>query len=219
MVIQFVSIKCPECGADLSIDKSREHAFCSYCGAKVIVHNDNEHIYRNIDEARLKEAETDRIIKLRQLELAEKANVSNKALIIGWLSATAILLLIGIIGMSIDNEGMGICMMLAMNVGLWGGIFIFAKEKNNKRVLAGSNEAVITRAMTGYIGKNHTSLEMLFRGAGFSNVTAVSLGDLNLFTQVKSGQVESITINGISDFEEGDIFPKTANVLITYHSR
>ena len=32
----LVSLKCPECGAELDIDDSREYAFCSYCGSKVM---------------------------------------------------------------------------------------------------------------------------------------------------------------------------------------
>ncbi len=73
MSVQFVSVKCPECGALLNIEEGRSQAFCSYCGTKILVHNDNEKIYRHIDEAGIKQAETDRIIRLRQMELEEKA--------------------------------------------------------------------------------------------------------------------------------------------------
>lgn len=31
----FVSLKCPSCGADITLDDSREFGFCSYCGTKV----------------------------------------------------------------------------------------------------------------------------------------------------------------------------------------
>ncbi|WP_155829314.1 zinc ribbon domain-containing protein [Butyrivibrio sp. AD3002] len=219
MGIQFLSVKCPECGANLSIENGRESAFCSYCGAKVIVNNENEHIYRNIDEARIKEAETDRLIKLKQLEMEEKESVSRKVLIIVWLIATAILLLLGIIGMSINNSGMGLCIILAMNVGGWGALFLFANKKNNRRIIAGANEAVISSAMADNSNKNYSSIAILFRGAGFSNVTVVPLHDLNVFNQMKNGQVESVTIDGNSEFEEGDVFSKNANVLITYHCR
>ena len=51
MSVQFVSVKCPECGALLNIEEGRSQAFCSYCGTKILVHNDNEKIYRHIDEA------------------------------------------------------------------------------------------------------------------------------------------------------------------------
>ena len=37
-----------------------------------MVQNDNEYIFRNIDEAGIKQAETDRIVRLKQMEIAEK---------------------------------------------------------------------------------------------------------------------------------------------------
>lgn len=69
MAIKLVSVKCPDCGQTLSIEENRTQAFCTYCGAKVLIHNENEHIFRNINEAGLKQAETDRLVKLKELEL------------------------------------------------------------------------------------------------------------------------------------------------------
>ena len=133
MAIQFITIKCPECGAVLSIDNAREVAFCTYCGAKVIIHNENEHIYRNIDEARIREAETNREIKLKQLEMEERNIASKKTLIVVWIIAVAILTFISLIGISFGKEEMGyLCLGIAMNAGIWGGIFIFGKS-NEKR--------------------------------------------------------------------------------------
>ena len=54
MSVNFTSVKCPECGASLPIEEGRTQVFCSYCGTKVIVTNDNEYIYRHIDEAGVK---------------------------------------------------------------------------------------------------------------------------------------------------------------------
>ena len=129
MAIQFISVTCPQCGANLQIEEGREFAFCSYCGTKVMMSNENEHIVRTIDEAGIKQAETDRIVKLRQLDMEEKSSISRKNLIIVWLVATAILLIIGIIGTSIENTGMTICLMLGMNVALWGGLSLFSGDK------------------------------------------------------------------------------------------
>lgn len=72
MAIKLISVKCPECGASLDVEENRNQAFCTYCGTKILVNNENEHIYRHIDEAEVKRAETDRIIKLKAMELAEK---------------------------------------------------------------------------------------------------------------------------------------------------
>ena len=58
---------------------------------------------------------------------------------------------------------------------------------------------------------------MLFRSAGFKNVNAVPLNDLNMFTMKNNGKVDSVSINGNEEFEEGDIFPKNSHVTITYH--
>ena len=33
--MSLVDIKCPNCGASIQLDNSRESGFCSYCGSKV----------------------------------------------------------------------------------------------------------------------------------------------------------------------------------------
>lgn len=218
MSIQFVSVKCPECRANLSIEEGRDFAFCSYCGTKVIMTNENEHIYRNIDEARVKEAETDRMIRLREMELAEKENSRDrKSMIVAYTVALAFVLI-----------GSLICIVQPL-AGMWGiiiggyvALFTFSKydkKKKNKRKYVGANEVSITDAMEDCVCRNYQSTVMLFQGAGFTNVTAVPLHDLSIFSQKKNGQVETVTINGNEDFEEEDIYPKNAAVLITYHSR
>ena len=72
--MELISIKCPDCGAALDIEAGRKQAFCTYCGAKVIIDNerDVEYTYRHVDEADIKRAENERIVRLRELELAEK---------------------------------------------------------------------------------------------------------------------------------------------------
>lgn len=218
MAISVISVKCPECGASLSIESTREFSFCQYCGTKVILHNENEHIYRTIDEAGIKQAETDRLVKMRQLDMEEKSNSSRKIMIIAWIAAMVILITLGIIGYSIDNTGMEFCMLLSILVGMWGLAFL-VKGKNKKTTVVGENEAVISSAMASYSEKNYNSVELLYKGAGFVNVTTVPLKDLNVFTRKRNGQVEMVTINGNSDFDEGDVFSKSANIVITYHSR
>lgn len=110
MAIQFVSVRCPDCGAELSIENGREQAFCSYCGAKVLVHNDNEHIYRNIDEARIKEAENERILRLRELELEEKENSrSRKSRFIAYGVALGFVLIGALICIAEPLAGMWMC--------------------------------------------------------------------------------------------------------------
>ncbi len=100
MSVNFTSVKCPECGASLPIEEGRTQVFCSYCGTKVIVTNDNEYIYRHIDEAGVKQAETDRMIRLRQLELEEAQAQQNaklrSTLMKIWIPVSGIIILIGL---------------------------------------------------------------------------------------------------------------------------
>ena len=108
MAISLKSIKCPECGASLQIEEGRTQVFCSYCGTKVIVTNENEHIYRHIDEAEVKQAETDRIVRMRELELEEQTatqrNSLKTVLTIIWLVLSLIVIVICVVKMSILED-------------------------------------------------------------------------------------------------------------------
>ena len=217
MGVKFTTVECPSCGASFEMEEGREKMFCSYCGSQVVMTNENEYIYRHIDEAEIKQAETDRIVKLRQLEMESQENKNRKILITVWLVATAVLLLLGIIGMSTDVDGLIMCFVLGINVAGWGGIGLLGLKNKKKRVVAGADEVVISESMADYSGKNYNNVVMLFRSAGFKNVNAVPLNDLNMFTMKNNGKVDSVSINGDEEFEEGDIFPKNSHVAITYH--
>lgn len=218
MAISFISIKCPECGADLSVENGREFSFCTYCGTKVMMNNENEHIYRNIDEARIKEAETERMIRLKELELEERENARGRnGILIAYAIALAFVLIGAII--CIFNVTAG---AFGIMIGVYIAMFTFIKsdeKKKKKRKYVGSTEVQISESMTHYANKNVNSIVHLYKGSGFANVTAVPLNDLTIFNQKKNGQVETVTINGADDFEDEDIFPKSSNVLITYHSK
>lgn len=218
MAIQFISVKCPYCGAELSIDNSREFAFCSYCGAKVMVHNDNEHIYRNIDEARIKEAETERILRLRELELEEKENNRGRKLtLVAYGIALAFVLGGAVICIFDSLGGMG-----GILIGAYIAMFTYMKnddKKKKKSKYVSPNDTTITAQMLSCTGRNYNNVAMIFRSAGFTNVNTLPLGDLGIFNQRKNGQVETIIIDGNEEYEEGDVFPKNAYILITYHSK
>ncbi len=36
-----ISLKCPDCGADIQLDNDREFGFCMYCGTKVLITREN----------------------------------------------------------------------------------------------------------------------------------------------------------------------------------
>ena len=142
MSIELISIKCPECGATLSIEENREQAYYTYCGTKILLHNEKEYVYRHIDEAEITAAETDRMIRLKELELKEtelkkeeqlrflKIKISLAAIVLGVL----MLLFGNIFGkMSGDsNSTWYICAILGMFCLMFGGAgLIFSLTKDN----------------------------------------------------------------------------------------
>lgn len=72
-MVKIISLKCPECGADISIEEGHKQCFCQYCGAKILIDDGSTiHTYRKVDEARIKEAEVDKLIRLKELEIKQK---------------------------------------------------------------------------------------------------------------------------------------------------
>ena len=170
MAVNTETLTCPQCGANLVVQNGKDYTFCIYCGTKVMLRNDNVHIYRNYDEA-----------KIRQAEIG--------AIFIG--------------------------------VGVFLGVVNLFKDdslEDNKKKPVGPDEVALTVPMMYYEDRSYQSMVMLYRGAGFTNVSAVPLKDLGKFGQRKNGWVEQITINGSDEFEVGDIIKKDACILITYHS-
>ena len=220
MAVKLISVKCPECGATLNIEEDREQAFCTYCGTKVLLHNENEYIYRHIDEAGIKQAETDRIVMLRKMELLEKKRATSqkvKTLKIGITVALGLVMLICFgIGYSVD-DGLG-----ALMVGMVCGIIIMFmwmnKGKDEDDDIDLGDKAKVPSSISDYEKKNYSAIEAMFVSAGFTNVRCVPLNDLTMGVLKKPGMVDSITINGREITSGGKKFPKDAAVVISYHS-
>lgn len=216
MAIRFVSIKCPECGASLDVEEGRQQIFCSYCGTKVMVQNDNEYIYRHIDEASIKQAEADKIVQLRKLEIierkrAEAAKVKRVKIIVS--------ILMGIIGIGLMIAGAGMGGLVGLLV-LEGVMFIWIlsdKDKEDDELDFG-DKVKVPSGISGYESKSYSAIEAMFVSAGFTNVRCVPLNDLTMGLLKKPGMVQSITIRGKEITSGGKKFSPDAPVVISYHS-
>lgn len=170
MAIRFVSIKCPECGASLDVEEGRQQIFCSYCGTKVMVQNDNEYIYRHIDEASIKQAEADKIVQLRKLEIierkrAEAAKVKRVKIIVS--------ILVGIIGIGLMIAGAGMGGLVGLLV-LEGVMFIWIlsdKDKEDDELDFG-DKVKVPSGISGYESKSYSAIEAMFVSAGFTTLGA-----------------------------------------------
>ena len=72
------SFFCTNCGANLTIQEdNRDFAFCQYCGTKIML-DDYRSTHRVVDEAKIVQAEADKIVKLKKIELLEKKQLEKK---------------------------------------------------------------------------------------------------------------------------------------------
>ena len=219
-MIRLISVKCPECGAALQFEEGRQTAFCSYCGTKILLHNENEYIYRNIDEAGIKQAENERIYMMKELEMEEKDEKHHRLLTFIWLFCTIALFAVGFIMVSTDptkdSDGPGWMMIFfGMIVGMWGAIFLFLGNKRKKNRHRPGYAQVPPQA-TQYENIHYTAVEAALRANGFSNIRSINLGDLRLGLFRKNGSVESVTIAG-ERIAVDEWHPREAPVIITYH--
>lgn len=214
----LINLTCPQCNATFSVEEGREMLFCSYCGHKILLNDENKHTIHYIDDAAIKRAETERMIQLKELEMEEKNRANKKVAIIIWAIITTILMALGIIGYSTGELGLIMCFLLAMAVGIWGAVFLFDTKKKTPPRVVGNDEVLITDKLSYYREKHYETIRGLYKNAGFVNISTIPLHDLKLLEFKKNGLVKEITINGEDDFDEGDVFKKTDPVVIMYHS-
>lgn len=223
----IIELTCPKCMAQLSPEENREIMFCQYCGTKLLINDEQTHIYKHIDEAEIKKAENNKLIRLKELEMMtddkKKKILSIILLIAIWLMITGVLFVIGIIGSIIGNELLELCLIFAILFAMMGSLcmlipFLDQDKKNRNIVNVGKGVVKISSSIACFSNKHYEVEESLLRQAGFTNIKLIALKDLNSFSLKKNGMVAGIIINGEDDFDEGDVFPKDANIIITYHS-
>ena len=228
MAIKFISVKCPECGASLPIEEGRKQVFCSYCGTKVMVTNENEYIYRHIDEADVKKAETDRIIRMRQQELDAQLNAQNtgirKILTTIWLILSLIILAICVVKIAfLDDFITGFLMLFYVGGPVIGGggylIFKLIPEKESDKALLNRGGIRFPKDIMPLSDKNYESVRSALEAAGFTNVKCVNMHDVTLGLLQKPGKVESISVNGTNITTGGRVYMPNTPIIITYHGK
>ena len=51
-MIKMITLECPKCGAALNAC-GKEIFFCGHCGARIMLHNENEQVYHIIKENKI----------------------------------------------------------------------------------------------------------------------------------------------------------------------
>jgi DNA-directed RNA polymerase subunit RPC12/RpoP len=223
------SLKCPECGAVLTVEEGRNTYFCSYCGSKIAVTNDNEYTYRHVDEAKIKQAETDRLIKMRELEIMEKNSSLRKTLTIIWLSLTLSLIIIAIsimiFGGNDDIPGWALGFMFSVYICapiIGCGAYLVFKvipEKENNKYLLSNGGVMFPKGFEPFGEKRAEVVRSALLAAGFKNIQLINLHDLKLGLITKPGTIEAVAVDGTPISSGGRVYLPEAVITITYHGR
>ena len=70
-----------------------------------------------------------------------------------------------------------------------------------------------------YKGKSYEDVVAELKNKGFRNIQIENLKDVVLGVITKEGIVETVTINGSSDYKVGDWIDEQAEIFITYHGK
>lgn len=219
MAIKLVEIKCPNCGATLNYEEGRKVLYCQYCGEKILIDDDHEYTYHHIDDADIKRAETDQMVKMRWLEMEERERRRYFRAAVGLCIICAALVIIGVIGMSVDNAGMGIGGLFAIIIGILGWDYLSESNKKNMADISKNLGRIkIGKSSSDFEGKDYRDVEKSIRSYGFTNISMDAMGDLTFGLIYKPGRVDTITIDG-NRFSNDDWFSPDAHVVISYHSK
>lgn len=240
MAVKFTSVKCPECGANLPIEEGRERIFCSYCGTPVIMTNENEKIIRHVDEAKIKRAETDRMIKLEQLDLerrrldqeikdAERTSKIQTVLTKFWIVVVIILfcICIGLLLIRDEDGSLGwvyaflFFFFVGAPVAIVGGVFVFRvlPEKAAQKRLIIQGGVRFPKKLEPFSEQNFQHMRSVLVSAGFQNVECVNKHDIILGIFTKTDQVETVSVDGKEITSGGKVYYPDVPITITYHGK
>lgn len=80
----------------------------------------------------------------------------------------------------------------------------------------GEDEAAMPQSASSYKYQNYVDVQTELSEAGFTNISFEILYDIEL-GWTEEGEVDSVSVDGNAEFEQGDIFKKDIAIVITYH--
>ena len=210
------SFFCTNCGANLTIQEdNRDFAFCQYCGTKIML-DDYRSTHRVVDEAKIVQAEADKIVKLKKIELLEKKQLEKKRIRKMKIIASLCLVITALICFYIKIYEIGL-------IALFGIIFVWVPElkgenTQDKDLLILNDWVKVPSGIAQCQNMNYNMVVKMFEDAGFLNIQVVPMGDLVLGLTNPYGGVDRILINNEMVTQGGGIYSPGARVVIYYHS-
>lgn len=222
------TFNCPSCGAEITLEiGNRDFGFCQYCGSKIIL-DDYRITQRYIDEAKIKQTENEKILRLRELELQEanqnRINKLTKPLIILWLILSLIILIICVVKWAFfDDFTDGFLMLFYLGGPVIGGgaylIFKVIPGKEHDREMLNNGGIRFPKSIEPFHEQNYINVKTVLTNAGFRNITCINLHDIKLGLLEKPDKVESISVGGTKIMSGGKVYLPDTPIIIAYHGK
>lgn len=81
-----------------------------------------------------------------------------------------------------------------------------------------ADEVKLVSSSSEYKYKNYRDIVEELEDIGFTNIKTEVVYDILFGIFTLDGESDKITINGVSSFKRGEVFPKDAEVIVTYHT-
>lgn len=190
----MISVKCPNCFADLTVDENRDVLFCEFCGHKVPLNNKKEftYTYHEVNDAKIKKQEVKERIRTKELDNDKK--------IMGWLFGILVF-----------------CLLVPFVMMALPEVTAHFSMKKYEKNLTGET-ITITFSSSNLTSEKYNEACEELKNAGFTNVSSIPKKDLGLLEMFDDGKVAEVSIDGITNFKPGNTFSKNAVVVVRYHS-
>lgn len=194
--MKTVKLVCPSCSAEMEVDEEKLLLYCPYCGKKLQMDFPHiDEVFKEKEKTKRSKERTERVRmeheyreRTRQQEY-EQARENEKA---GWKVLIILFLLSGL-------------------------LFVGAEVGNMVHRANGEVKAPISGTEESLKDLDYEDARLLFISEGLEYVQLVNKHDLIVGLLKREGKVESISINGETNFSKGSWFPPDAIVKITYH--
>lgn len=222
------SAMCPSCGANVIIKKdNREFCFCEYCGAKILL-DDYRSTHRVVDEAKLKQIESEHIFRMRELELEEKSRQKfetlTNILIKIWMVIT-LLVIVGAVISGLVGDGVMDAAVVLFYIGgpvVGGGAYLIFKvlpERELNKAISKRGGIKFPKSLEPFTEQHFETAVTILKNAGLTDVSSVNLHDVKIGLFQKVGNVESVVIDGKSIQSGGKTYFPSTKIIIKYHGK
>lgn len=232
MAVKLNTIKCPECGAELPVEKDKKKMFCSYCGAEINISEEKIKVYKHKNQSSSKQHNRKRHhfrhdIDENHLEMMDEtaAELSRRdeMLFYVWLIATVTVLMIGMLCASVLGHpflGKLLVIFLGVPIAIGGAYYLFYVQpgKDKESLLIAGGGIRFPHNSEYYKGQDYRLVVDSLKELGFENFRYENMGDVVIGLLQKPNKIERITIDG-KGAVSGRIYFPDSRIKIIYHGK